>query len=1295
MLWQTRFRLKDERGLSTLGIGKLFHIETEGFMWFESKRSFSLRPWCAIHRAVFLVLPVLMLATASAQVAVSTVTSSSGRFTSVSNVFTFAHTTSTTGANELLLVGVSINVTNKTITEGVASMTYGGTSLAQLGSIEDNANNVKMEMWYLYAPPTGTNNVVINLTVSAGKTDGVVAGAITFTGVDKTTPLGTFASAQGNSNTPSVSVATASNELVVDTLSIVANKTASAGTGQTEQWNTTSISGTATGQDVLGSGSIKTGSGTGTTTMSWNLSGNTKWALGAISIKPAKADLSITKSASGTDIPQGTQYTYTLTVTNNGPSQSTNITTTDTLATHLQYQSAGSSAGCSASGQTITCTSAGPLNSGSTTSFTIAVIYDASVVLDASTPSPTNTATVSESEIDTVSGNNTSNTVTTNIIYATFVDIFDANVVKNPQGATQLHWKTGSEVRNLGFNVYREQGGTRVRLNPSLIAGSALTIRGSRPGHGTRSYQWTLKDEIGGAGNYWLEAVDVSGHGTWHGPMRSSGDMPLFASPGRADSSTVAESRQNRTGTQNNVHTAPRASGELAMLRARVVDIQNWLAQQEALKIYVRQEGWYRVTQPQLAAAGFNTSGDPNSWRLFVDGVEQSVLVVQRSPGVFGPNDILEFYGLGQDTPFTDERVYWLLHGEVARQRVTPGPMDNPSNVACCNFDYTVELRERTTYIAALLNGKENKFFGDPVTSSGLNLLINAPVTNDATQTLRTPHADASSVSSALLEITLQGAIDRTPHGVTVQFGGDTLGKIEFFGLEQGRGAFTLPMNVLTGGPLSISLQSDNDSNDISLVDTIRLTYKHTFTPDSDSFRFNADAGSGITLNGFSNADVRVFDVTTPTSPMALAVQVQKQENAYSVSFTVPVALRMGRQVISGQHVLLAVSDAGVAVPDAVSLHSASTLLSAQNQADMIVLGSAAFLPGAQSLIGLHTGQGMKVQAVALEDVYDTFNLGEKSPYAIKAFLQYAYENWKSKPQYLLLLGDASMDPRNYLGFGYLDYMPTRIIDTSQIATATDDWFTDFYDAGLPLISTGRLPVHSAEEALMVANRLAEYSTNPEPGAWMQQALLVADVNDIYNFDGFNATLALQLSSRLSPVLVSTTQQGASTARNNILTTLNSGSLFVNYTGHGSEEIWSEADLFNAGDASMLQNGTRLPVFTIMSCLNGLFQDVFTTSLAESLMLAPNGGAAAVWASSGLTGGHQQQVMNQAFVRSLFSGSNTPFGDAARSAKSTIDDMDVRRTWILFGDPAMALPTAVAPSSSVPQSRRAIRLQHH
>jgi len=92
----------------------------------------------------------------------------------------------------------------------------------------------------------------------------------------------------------------------------------------------------------------------------------------------------------------------------------------------------------------------------------------------------------------------------------------------------------------------------------------------------------------------------------------------------------------------------------------------------------------------------------------------------------------------------------------------------------------------------------------------------------------------------------------------------------------------------------------------------------------------------------------------------------------------------------------------------------------------------------------------------------------------------------------------------------------------------------------------------------------------------------------------------------------------------------------------------------------------------MMTCLNGYFQDVSLDSLAESLMKAERGGAVAVWASSGLTVPSGQSALDQQIFRSLFNGDDgetRTLGEITSRAKAAVYDLDVRRTWILFGDP--------------------------
>ena len=102
-----------------------------------------------------------------------------------------------------------------------------------------------------------------------------------------------------------------------------------------------------------------------------------------------------------------------------------------------------------------------------------------------------------------------------------------------------------------------------------------------------------------------------------------------------------------------------------------------------------------------------------------------------------------------------------------------------------------------------------------------------------------------------------------------------------------------------------------------------------------------------------------------------------------------------------------------------------------------------------------------------------------------------------------------------------------------------------------------------------------------------------------------------------------------------------------------------------------LSNHKISPLVVTMTCLNGYFQDPKLPSLGESLLKVNNGGAVSVWASSGMTDSANQTLMNQEFYRQLFGNPTLTLGHAIRAAKNAPVDNDIRRTWILFGDPTM------------------------
>jgi len=75
-------------------------------------------------------------------------------------------------------------------------------------------------------------------------------------------------------------------------------------------------------------------------------------------------------------------------------------------------------------------------------------------------------------------------------------------------------------------------------------------------------------------------------------------------------------------------------------------------------------------------------------------------------------------------------------------------------------------------------------------------------------------------------------------------------------------------------------------------------------------------------------------------------------------------------------------------------------------------------------------------------------------------------------------------------------------------------------------------------------------------------------------------------------------------------------------------------------------------------------------------LIKAEGGAIAVWASSGLTLPGQQALINQQLYRLIFANPGMAvmtIGEATSRAKSATTDIDVRRTWLLVGDPTMRL----------------------
>ena len=962
-----------------------------------------------------------------------------------------------------------------------------------------------------------------------------------------------------------------------------------------------------------------------------------------------------------------------------------------------------------------------------------------------------------------------------------------------------VEWNSSFDAAALGFNVYRIRFGSRTQLNPNLIAGGALISRRAQ------SFSWF--DSTGTADCvYEVEAINLKGELA----AAESVQPTISQSPVSNRHSALLnrlglnnEGREQAVWTDSDQFKSASASSAEALSPASLAT-QWGIANLPALKIGVRSNGWYHVTQPEMAAAGFDTTGNAANLALFVSATEIAMRV-SRDSGPLTSADFIEFWGEGLDTATTDTQVYWLVNGAQPGKRIamktelhpstTPAttPVAQPASpvvssppswfpgsiswilpalvetkvdrsiasaqsdanpivqsptqtledsakrtlanppvagdesksssvaavapplqtqnlkdvsavvmpsltnsappkkaatsqkpllsrrtrrrhkrrrarsvrrhnhaplavAAAPAFTYSVQRKDRTVYYSAALNGDQENYFGAVVFGDG-------PLV-----TLTLHNIESNSTAPAQLQVALQG-VSVEPHQVKVFINGSLAGTVSFADQNAVNQTLSIPTGWLVEGDNVIKLAPVGSSHDTSVVDYLRITYPHGFRADGNALQFSLRSIQSARIEGFDTANIRVLDVSDPSNVQEVKPIVESSGGGFAA--TIPAGGR-GK----ARHLITLPSNR-LSQAAWLTLNQPSTLNRATNAADFVIIAHRDFIPALAPLVAQRQAQGFGVMVVDVENIFDEFSYGLHTPQAIRDFMSLAKATWSRAPSYLLLVGDASYDPRNYSGAGNFDLVPSKEVDTgtatsaTALETASDDWFTDLNGDGVADIPTGRLPVRTAAEANLVISKIVNYAPANTP----QSAMLVADAQGTYyfNFEAADDQVGATLPASMAVQKVyRRLQPSDADARNNIIANFNSGQAVTVYSGHGNVNIWG-GSIFTSNDASALTNGNRLPFVVVMDCLNGYFADPSLQSLAESLVKAPNGGAVASFASSGLTIPDGQHEMGLKMFQLLYGGSSIPIGDASRQAKFATNDMDVRRTWILFGDPSIKI----------------------
>ena len=818
-----------------------------------------------------------------------------------------------------------------------------------------------------------------------------------------------------------------------------------------------------------------------------------------------------------------------------------------------------------------------------------------------------------------------------------------------------VRWVMKSELANVGFFVYRAGASGPELVSPGMIMSSYAGLTNRTLSDGTYEFY-----DVAGTldSTYFITNQFANGN-----RLSTDAFRPKFTSDFLLDTGYTKAELEDHARSKNGILKR----GDLSLpsgLQATVnsliqppnPEVQRTVVTQQSVKIAVKKEGMYRVTRAELEAAGFEVNSDSANWRLFTDGIEQAIIVGSGA-------QYIEFYGKELDTRDTDTRIYFLIADTVQGKRMITKFLGNiGGNVVSNNYRAVVSLKERKNYDFTLRNGDDlENYWGRVIYSDLPDCSVQGCLTLDLA-------GIDPSAATATLHVMLQG-LSNNPHAVRAFINDNEIGLINGAGREAFSGELTVPTAILLERNNTLKF-STTLSSDSVLFDQLKITYPRKYVSEQNKLLFFTPGYRRMDVGGFASSNIRVFETTSDGNPQLISGLTVTQ-NGSDFAVRIPS---------NRPAVMVAVEDSALLQAPSIVADAPSTLSSPNNIADTIIISYSDpdFMSAAEAWANYRRSQAggnFAVKVVDVTDVFDEFSFGAHSAEALNGFLHYAKTNWQSPaPRYVLLIGDASYDPRNYEGWGSWDFVPTKSLELIYTETPSDEALADFNHDGLADLVVGRIPARNAFAINTAFNKTTAFEV-PAMQSLDRGAFFAYDCPQGFDFRAMSQILAAQLPPSMPKTFVGKCFDDTSTpnpqAQQNLLNDLNTGRYIVNYSGHGASGTWASTDFFSVNQVPLLTNPNRQSIFTMLTCLNGHFTLPRFDSIAEKLLFAQNGGGVATWASSTDTTPDYQLTLGTEFYREVGIGDIKRIGDLIADAKTTIPGSDVGYSWVLFGDPML------------------------
>lgn len=744
----------------------------------------------------------------------------------------------------------------------------------------------------------------------------------------------------------------------------------------------------------------------------------------------------------------------------------------------------------------------------------------------------------------------------------------------------------------------------------------------------------------------------------------------------------------------------------------------NPLAQGDWYRIELEESGIYKLDHSFLISSGITPGPNIQNVRIFGNGgmplpedllqprpaglMEIARMVVdQNSNGSFDPGDYIVFYGASPVSwrynpssktyshainHYSNRNAYFLTFGD--------GPGRDMSTLASTSFS--------NVPIAIDSRGMQaNEEESNNLLKSGRQWYGRLFDLDSPTATFVTTLPGLKRSHPVTWRIAVVGRSGTTAN-FSLQESGVPLGSITILPVNLP----SIETNYAYAAPAASFTRPDSLPDDRSVLrltyqssggqgwlDWFEIHYRRSLQAVNDFILFPTDDTTAIMefrLSGFSSSGMMVFDVSRHDSVVQISDLSPDPVQPGACAFQIPLSSGLPRWIA-------AVGPTGFKTPVSASRIDNSDVRGITQGAEFVIITPKEFQSAADRL-RLHRQQINPISTIVvpIEDLTNEYAGGLIDPMAVRDFLADAVQTWAVPPKYVLLLGDGHYDYKNMKTSDRNWIPPYEALESlHQINTYSSDDPLAMLFPGNPRVSLalGRLPVNSAEEAEVVVDKIIAYETTAPYGDWRNRATFVADdgLTSTQDDGSIHTFQAEQVAQNYTPgamqkkkiYLIEYPTVNSSSGRRKpavntaIIDAINSGTLLLNYTGHGNPQLWAHEAVFTReGSVTQLRNASQPFLLVAATCDFARYDDPSEVSTGELLLTMAQGGAIGVVTATRAVYSSDNFQFNNAFSTELFKrdslGVPPRIGEALRNTKQVHYDLNDLK-YHLFGDPTVRL----------------------